>query len=115
MLVYTRCGIERERERERGEGGGEGPGRTEEDIRKCFFFPLYSNSCRAPCSGMSYFGVTSKPVTLVSVMYASQLCAEIVATCHGIERVLKSCHLRRLSILIYSGVRRPQAPCARDF
>ena len=31
---------ERERERERGErerGGGEGPGRTEEDIRKCFF------------------------------------------------------------------------------
>ena len=34
MLVYTRCGIERERgERERG--GGEGPGRTEEDIRNC--------------------------------------------------------------------------------
>ena len=30
------------RERERGErereGGGEGPGRTEEDIRKCFFY-----------------------------------------------------------------------------
>ena len=32
MLVYTRCGIERE------SGGGEGPGRTEEDIRKCFFY-----------------------------------------------------------------------------
>ena len=29
---------EREREREERErGGGEGPGRTEEDIRKCFF------------------------------------------------------------------------------
>ena len=35
MLVYTRCGIERLR------GGGEGPGRTEEDIRKCFFFIFF--------------------------------------------------------------------------
>jgi len=33
---------EREREeRERGGRGGEGPGRTEEDIRKCFFFIFY--------------------------------------------------------------------------